>query len=371
MSDDPVTPKYFDQMISADKEIYRALQTRAHGDLYRKKPNHVKFFVAFLESILQFTENDPLKSRVCGISILDEQQLIVNVRQLQILLGCSRSRLSVQLTKSGFEALSHHGYVSLKDSKVASWSLRKIPNDFVDKIPKSILNHLPQNNLGAQLPETHEEDSDETHKEDVDETESEDETEAPTEDKDEPKTKKSKPKTNKKKSLDDQEFVPEAEATEDTDEEKFEQKHPKKRTNWIQKILQNREQDFSDSQLVYEFSMSDTDTSEEEIPIDEYKGNLSEFCTGRILVPAMNWQTFSSVIGESHEIADITKRLNRAGLIPEQKIRRELSLPELPSSDEIPSPDYLPPIEFPDAQSFEEDFEQRYSVPGWMDQFDF
>ena len=145
MEQKPTVPQKFDQLNAADQEAYMQMQTSFRKCLYSKHKERI--FPMMRQAIEYFVQKDQLKGVVCGFFKISEKKILVNNRQLQILLCCSKSQTNNLLQKSGLVSPRecpqeadiirclglHQG-----DPLIKCWTYRTIPENLPENEPVNI-----------------------------------------------------------------------------------------------------------------------------------------------------------------------------------------------------------------------------------------
>ena len=129
-------PQRFEQLSARDQEAYKQLQntfrrTLCHKDRHK---NHIRMFTA----IDYFVQKNKLRGLVCGFFKVSYNKLLINTKQLKILICNGKAQTNIILKKSGFltllerphaEELEKYLGLHPKDPQSRCWSYRSVPQN--------------------------------------------------------------------------------------------------------------------------------------------------------------------------------------------------------------------------------------------------
>ena len=139
MSDKDRNPEKFDQLSEADQKAYKDMQAAFSQTFYSKQRG--RSFKEIFAKIKSFVDHDKIRGVVCGFFPVSNEKLLVNTRQLQILLGVCKSQTNNLLKKAGFlatldrphlEEVAEYLHISPQDPQAVQWSYRTIPQNQED-----------------------------------------------------------------------------------------------------------------------------------------------------------------------------------------------------------------------------------------------
>ena len=140
MSDKTPDPERFDRLNAADQDNYKKMQKEFYNTLYTNQKT--KSFPKVFAKIDSFVQKDPLRGFICGFFRVNVTKLLVNIRQLRLLLCCCKSQTNNLLRRAGFVPTQERpknsevgSYLCLhpNDPSIKCWSYRVIPQNLEDQ----------------------------------------------------------------------------------------------------------------------------------------------------------------------------------------------------------------------------------------------
>ena len=129
-------PEYFDKLTEQDKLNYKVLQQHFTKDRFqRSNRRQADLVTRSLDLIDAFVQNDSARSLVCGYYRYSDK-LLINIRQLKVLLCCCKSQCNIMLKNAGYKAVLDRPKIAelrilfnveLSDTFARCWSYRASP----------------------------------------------------------------------------------------------------------------------------------------------------------------------------------------------------------------------------------------------------
>ena len=130
-------PEYFDKLTEQDKLNYKVLQQHFTKDRFqRSNRRQADLVTRSLDLIDAFVQNDSARSLVCGYYRYSDK-LLINIRQLKVLLCCCKSQCNIMLKNAGYKAVLDRPKIAelrilfnveLSDTFARCWSYRELQN---------------------------------------------------------------------------------------------------------------------------------------------------------------------------------------------------------------------------------------------------